>query len=157
MMQNADTAVSCHPSYKESSDIDKASPCILLAEQDDSLRGILKSFLNKYGYSVIECSTGIDLLDWFGALSFPRRPENIDLIISEIRMPGVSGLEILEEVGHREGFPPFIMISAYRDRALNRLARKFGAASVLTKPIDSDALLSRVIEMVPLVSQRNEV
>lgn len=151
-MQRVETAVTLYPSPGASSGMHTATPCILLAEQDLRQRKIMRYSLNKYGYSVIECPSGMELLDWFGALSFPRRPENIDLVISDISLPGVTGLEILEEVGHRKGFPPFIMISSYRDRPLDRLARKFGARSVLAKPIDVDALLASVIEVIPSAS-----
>lgn len=156
MLQNLGNDIGYNPSYTGDSTMD-STPCILLAEQDDSLRRILRSTLNKYGYSVVECTNGIDLLNRFGALSFPRKPENIDLIISEMCMPGVSGIELLEGVGLQEGFPPFIMISTYRDRPLHRRARKFGAVSVLTKPLDIDELLAKVIETVPPVGHRKEV
>ena len=66
------------------------------------------------------------------------------LILSDINMPGMSGLEMLREVRSERPGVPVIMITAYGDPATRRKALEGGAASLLTKPIDFSLLRSEI-------------
>ena len=69
---------------------------ILLAEDDKEMRSLLALMLRKEGYQVCECMDGLSLLDMLSSFFLPdEEHENFDLIISDIRMPGVTGMEIL--------------------------------------------------------------
>jgi CheY-like chemotaxis protein len=66
------------------------------------------------------------------------------LILSDINMPGMSGLEMLPKV--KAARPPVIMITAYGDEATKRKAAELGASGLLTKPIDFGLLRGEIEE-----------
>ena len=68
------------------------------------------------------------------------------LILSDINMPGMSGLEMLPKVKAARPNVPVIMITAYGDEATKRKAAELGAAGLLTKPIDFGLLRGEIDE-----------
>ena len=128
-------------------------PCILLAEDDEEMRRLLVQELQKNGYQVCECSTGLRLLDKLGnRLVSPEKlkcePTEYDLIISDIRMPGVTGMSVLEGMCLFEGFPPMILITAFGDEKTHEQAKELGAAALFDKPFEIEDLLAKVHEIL---------
>jgi len=88
------------------------------------------------------------------ALSAPAALEQVKaipdpaliLILSDINMPGMSGLEMLPKVKAERPNVPIIMITAYGDEATKRKAAELGAAGLLTKPIDFGLLRDEIDE-----------
>jgi CheY-like chemotaxis protein len=132
----------------------ESTPCVLLAEADKEVRRLLKYSLAKCGYSVIECSHGTELMSRLGTLATADEPDKVDLVITDICMPGISGLEVFKEIKNEGGFPPFILISASRDKVLCHQAKRFGAVSIFGNPFDVDELLVKVMKIVPPESHR---
>lgn len=124
---------------------------ILLAEDDTEMRALLALSLRKIGYNVTECRDGVGLLTYLGAFLLPDKSEHehVDLIISDIRMPGFTGMELLEGAPKNEGFPPMILITAFGDEETHAQAKEFGAAAMFDKPFDMDDLLAKVRELLP--------
>lgn len=130
------------------------APRVLLAEDDAEMRAVLRLRLTKRGYAVTVCCDGLDLLNHLGSFLIPRdempaEHEDFDLIISDIRMPGASGLEILDGVAASCKLPPVILITAFGDKQTHDEAFRLGAAAVFDKPFDLDDLLARVAEIAP--------
>ncbi|MCB9717134.1 MAG: sigma 54-interacting transcriptional regulator [Myxococcales bacterium] len=124
-------------------------PRILLAEDDDELRWSLHDFLRCSGYQVVAVRDGHALLEHLGAAVFlEQRDSPPDAIITDMRMPFMTGLQILQKVREREWSTPVVMISAFGDRELRRRATELGAVAFLDKPIDTDALLRVLHEVV---------
>ena len=123
-------------------------PPILLAEDDADMRKTLSSLLRAYGYQIVECSDGLDLLKMFSASQLQIHAPRYSLLISDIRMPGLSGLEILERFRGKRGFPPVILITAFGDLETHIKARESGAVAVLDKPFEIDELLAMMREIV---------
>ncbi len=122
---------------------------VLLAEDDDEMRRLLVKVLKADGYAAVECRDGIEL---FGHLeAFVGRHAALDFaaIISDILMPGPTGLEILEALHDHTGFPPVILITAFGDKGTHGRAEKAGAAAVLDKPFGIDELLAKLHEVAP--------
>ena len=118
---------------------------ILLAEDDKEMRSLLALMLRKEGYRVCECRDGLSLLDMLSSFFLPgEEPENFDLIISDIRMPGVTGMEILTGSNELDNFPPIILITAFGDKETHVQAERFGAAALFDKPFDIDEMLKMV-------------
>jgi two-component system response regulator (stage 0 sporulation protein F) len=69
-------------------------PRILLAEDDFEMRSFLASVLRTAGYEVIEASSGLRLLEQMSLSLVYNVKFDLDLVISDIRMPGASGLEV---------------------------------------------------------------
>jgi two-component system response regulator (stage 0 sporulation protein F) len=132
----------------------KKAHAILLAEDDREMRKMLAEALRRAGYSVQECPDGLHLLNRLGALLFLQNEgETIDLIISDVRMPGASGQEVLEQFHNCQGFPPMILITAFGDELAHAKAEWFGAAAMFDKPFDVDQLIDKVGELLPRTDQ----
>lgn len=122
------------------------SPQILLAEDDTELRELLTLVLESAGYRVTPCGDGEQLqreLD---------RQERIALVISDLRMPKLGGLEVLARHPVNARQIPFICMTAFGDAPTHQQARQLGALAVLDKPFDLDELL----DLVEDVGLRNE-
>ncbi len=139
-----------HPSFPLSADAPPpCGPRVLLASSDHGARARLALALTKFGYCVTECTNGVDMVIALGGLAFPGKPEGLDLIIADARMPGISGLEILEAVRPGEGYPPFIVMTGPGERIQFAKARRLGAAAVFRRPMDVETLVDHVMRVVP--------
>jgi len=118
---------------------------ILLAEDDKEMRSLLALMLKKEGYQVCECTDGLSLLDMLASFFLPSEEhEHFDLIISDIRMPGVTGMEILMGTNELDNFPPIILITAFGDKETHMQAERLGAVALFDKPFDIDEMLKTV-------------
>jgi YesN/AraC family two-component response regulator len=117
---------------------------ILLIDDDDFVRGVLRLILNQFGHFVIEARNGREGIDLFmGA--------NADLVITDIVMPEKEGLEVLKEI--RKMSPAVKIIAISGGGRVNptdylRMARFLGAAKVLAKPISNEALIGAINEVL---------
>jgi CheY-like chemotaxis protein len=121
---------------------------VLLAEDDDEMRALLVMAFLRGGYHVTECLHGVDLLDHLKSFVCPQdmspeRWEDFDLIVSDIRMPGVTALEVIEGVGQYGGLPPIILITAFGDSNTRLRAYELGVAAVFDKPFEFDELIAK--------------
>ncbi|MEI8257048.1 MAG: response regulator, partial [Deltaproteobacteria bacterium] len=118
---------------------------VLLAEDDVHLRTLLRDLLRREGYLVDEASSGYDLLEQLGNAA--HRRQALDLIVTDNRMRGATGLEVIEGLreSHRPGrsSTPVILITAFGDAHVHDEAARLGAV-VLDKPLDLDVFLQRV-------------
>lgn len=129
--------------------LDRNSLCILLAEDDEEMRRLLTCMLRKEGYQVTECPDGISLLDQLSSFFLHEENQrNFDLIISDIRMPGVTGMEILMGASEDKNFPPMILITAFGDKETHIQAERLGVAALFDKPFDIDDMLNKVREIL---------
>src|SRR5687767_7022287 len=111
---------------------------ILIADDDDDIREILKDTLNSLGARIVTAINGQECLDRVEA-------DAPDLILLDIEMPGKSGLQVLQDLRQRGSETTIIMITAYGtiERAVH--AMKQGAYDFITKPFDLDHI-SLVVE-----------
>ena len=122
---------------------------ILLAEDDDEMRALLAQSLHKAGYEVIEFSNGTSLFyDISFSLLVDEEYDKVDLIVSDVRMPGKSGIEILENLHDIDRFPPIILITAFGDEKIHAMAERLGVAAMFDKPFDIDDLVAKVREVI---------
>jgi DNA-binding response OmpR family regulator len=116
---------------------------ILLVEADTELRHVLTDYLRRSGYKVIEAASGDAALDWLGAGALEGEPQRTpDLVVSDIRLPFVTGLEILEGLKLRPAPVPVILIAHAGDDETHRDA--LGAELVLDEPFELGDLRSAV-------------
>ena len=83
-----------------------------------------------------------------GMLDDGVRPELI-VVLSDINMPGMDGLGLLQEVKRRHAQLPVIMVTAYGDDERRRAATERGAADFVTKPVDFDNLKRQLQQLAP--------
>lgn len=123
---------------------------ILLAEDEDGLRDFLVWVLRHEGYEVIVAHDGVELLDYLASSLIQNGPiEPIDLIITDVRMPGWNGMQILEGIRATDWAMPVILITGYGDVDMRREAYRLGAAAFFDKPFDVDILRRTVANILP--------
>jgi len=127
------------------------SPRVILAEDDREMRTMLAESLRRDGYWVVEAADGC-ALEALIRSSFHATPlgEPVELIVTDVRMPGSSGLSALSAVREARWALPFIVITAYGDEATHEEARRLGAAAVFDKPFDLDDLRTAILNTVPV-------
>ena len=104
---------------------------IFVVDDDPGQRSLLRSFLTGQGFTVTTASSGREALDALAA-SQPG------MLISDVRMPGMSGLELLGFVAERYPDLPVLLVTAYADIRDAVGAIRGGAVDYLEKPIDLD-------------------
>ncbi len=115
-------------------------PLILLAEDDIDVQAALAEFLELSGYEVIAVSNGSDMLDALASAAASEDRE-VDLIITDVRMPGFNGLSIAEELRADGWKQPIIIISAFGDEVIKeRIRRLGGSTEFFPKPLDPGRL-----------------
>ncbi len=124
-------------------------PRIIVAEDDAEMSFLLVRALEKAGYDVEACQNGWDLLRILGVFPASVAYKGVSLVVSDIRLPGMSGLDALKTCGYVGGFPPIILITAFGDNWTHEEARRLGAVEVLDKPFDIDELVDKVRKLVP--------
>ena len=118
---------------------------LLVGENNPSLRDYLLAVLRGDGHEVVAMPSGMDLLDTLAVSLHPELGSgHFDLVISEARMLGAAEARVFSELENRAKAPPFVLISAFRDKELQVKAAQFGAVAVLDMPLDIDNLLEIV-------------
>jgi FixJ family two-component response regulator len=112
-------------------------PEIYLIDDDPAVRDALIVFLEVYGYSV-------DAYESSEAFLGNAGEANKGVLVLDIRLPGLSGIELQTELRRRKIDIPIIFITGHGDDELRELVRKEGVIDFLVKPIDHDALLKRI-------------
>jgi CheY-like chemotaxis protein len=130
-------------------------PRILLAEDDGEMREMLSFVLWREGYAVESITDGASLLQ---RLDEADSSDAIDwdLVISDIRMPGITGMEVLEYLKARGNLPPLMLITAFGDEQTHELARRLGAVALLDKPFDLQDLMCRVRRVILPHPEKND-
>lgn len=116
-------------------------PRILVVDDDTTFLLMLKSFLEKKGFIPHTESTAEKGLQAINENSF-------DLILSDYRMPGMDGIEMLKVLKEKGVFTPLILITSYGDIKLAVNAMKLGASDYLTKPVNPEELLALVNSVI---------
>ncbi len=132
----------------------RSSPVrVLLADDDESLRRVQEYQLTKAGFAVTTCADGDAALEEFR--------ENLhDLVVTDVRMPGLDGLELLERLRAISAETPVIVITGHGTVETAVQAMKQGAFDFLTKPFPTDTLrltLERAHKMAHLQRENREL
>jgi two-component system cell cycle sensor histidine kinase/response regulator CckA len=112
---------------------------ILLVEDEDGVRGIAAQLLQSFGYSVIEASDGEKALE-----IIKQHSGSIDLLISDVVMPGMDGPALLKEARPWLTNTRVMFISGYAERDLAKALEDDRAISFLPKPFTLKQLAERV-------------
>jgi two-component system response regulator AtoC len=128
---------------------------ILLIEDDAEMRKLLQLVLTREGYEVVAVADGDQALDWLGLCLFDGSLARIPaLIVSDVRLPEFGGLELIEGLLCATADIPVILITGFPSDELYAEAFELGAARVLAKPFDMEALLGAVYTVLEARSVR---
>ncbi|MCP4896193.1 MAG: sigma-54-dependent Fis family transcriptional regulator [bacterium] len=111
---------------------------IFLVDDDDGSRDAMKRALERVGHEVQAFAEAGELL------SSLRGGEPVDCVVSDVRMPGMNGYELLREVRVEQPTLPFLLVTAYADVEDAVTAMHEGADDYLTKPVKMQELRQRV-------------
>ena len=129
-------------------------PVLCLADDDAELRELLGLMLRADGYEVHEVADGTELMEELsGYVRLGEWAAPLDLIIADVRMPGYSGLEVLERFRHENRDTPFLVLTAFTDSDVIARAARLGAL-VLRKPVELRQLQVAVRDLAPLAEHR---
>lgn len=107
---------------------------VAIVDDDDSVRTAVGSLVR---------SLGFDALAFASAESFlaSGRLDEVDCLISDVQMPGMSGPQLQDHLASRRGDLPVILITAFPEERLRRQAEAAGACGFLAKPFDGQAMV----------------
>jgi FixJ family two-component response regulator len=110
---------------------------IAIVDDDESVRSALEGVMQEAGFVTFACASAKEFLD------SPRKRQTACLI-TDIRMPGVSGLELQSRLNATRQRIPIIFITAHGDEDMRLQALRAGAVEFLAKPFDDVQLLDSV-------------
>lgn len=126
-----------------------AEAIVHIIDDDDAVRDSLAFLLTSSGIRAETHASATVFLDRFAEVS-------IGCIVTDIRMPDISGIDLLRQVKERNPGLPVIVITGHGDVPLAVEAMKLGAADFLEKPFDDDALLAAIRTALDHERQRDE-
>ncbi len=113
---------------------------VLLVEDDEAMRTVLVRALVKAGFEVAEAGTGSEALERLAQASV--LPGELDLIISDMRLPGFDGLNLLATARALAVSLPVIMMTGFGTVATHEAASRLGAVATLDKPFALEELIT---------------
>jgi DNA-binding NtrC family response regulator len=125
-------------------------PRLLIVDDDAGQRSLIESFLQGQNFETTTAESGDKALQLLATQSF-------DMMISDVRMPGLSGLETLRRARERHATLPVLLVTGYADVREAVGAMRDGALDYLSKPIDLDELLASVQRATGLAIEKKEV
>lgn len=119
--------------------------CILVIDDNSVIRELLRVLLEDAGYTVEEAANGSE------GIQIVKEKE-VDLMISDVIMPDKGGIEMMIEL--HQDYPDLktILITGHvqtDSEAFQNIAKQFGASQIFTKPLDSEAIVKAVKELLP--------
>jgi two-component system C4-dicarboxylate transport response regulator DctD len=119
----------------DTSAVPEPAPRVLVVEDDPLVRRSLADWLGVVGLAVEQVESGAAALARLGG-------DMPDVVLSDVRMPGMSGIELLAEIQRRDPGLPVVLVTGHGDVPLAVAAMRSGAHDFVTKPYDPDHLLA---------------
>jgi len=110
---------------------------IAIVDDDDAVRDALSLLLRMQGFATRDFASGESFLAW-------ARDEPVDCVLLDLKMTGLSGLEVQATLTERGLAWPVVMLTAHGDVATTRAALKAGAFDFIEKPFDDELLLRTI-------------
>ncbi len=117
--------------------MDETNLCIFVVDDDESVARALKDLLESVGFRAETFSSAEDFLS-------SGRSEGPGLLILDVCMPGMTGLELQKQLASSGSKLPAILITAHEDTRIRQVALKEGAVAFLQKPFDDQTLLDAI-------------
>jgi DNA-binding response OmpR family regulator len=125
-----------------------APKTIVVADDDPEMSELIAAVMAKRGYSVIEFGDGHDVFAHIVDVMAGKAPAP-SLVVSDLRMPGMTGLEIIVALQGSGLDVPVILITAFGDSETHARARDLGAAFILDKPFEMAELVAAIAIAIP--------
>ena len=126
------------PAAQPGRNMQNPSATLLIIDDDDVVRASLAAYLDDSGFKVLQAQSGPQGLELFDA-------EQPDLVICDLRMPRMDGLELIRTLGERQADLPVIVVSGAGVMSDAVEALRLGAADYLIKPLEDLAMLEHAV------------
>ena len=121
----------------------KGEGTILVVEDDDAVRRMTREFLKISGYTVLEARSGADAIQFM-----ERREQPIDLVLTDVLMPGMKGRELVERLAKLRSGIKVLYMSAYTEDAAINIGVLSPGTAFIEKPFSPDDLANKVREVI---------
>ncbi|MEM8865171.1 MAG: response regulator, partial [Planctomycetota bacterium] len=118
---------------------DDSAPRVMVVDDHATARQSVADVLQFAGYEVVACASAVEALNRLAE-------ETVDVIITDLQMPGMTGLEFIGEIGRRRIAAQVLMITAHASVATAVEAMRLGAFDYLEKPFDATQLEQSVAQ-----------
>jgi len=120
-------------------------PLVVLVDDDQEFLDWAAIQLRNSGYAVGLGNSGLEVLNYMTkSVLHPKRFARPALLISDLYMPGLTGLQLAEDLARARCLPRWTLMTAFADTEILDSAARLGALAVLQKPFDSEALTATV-------------
>ena len=115
--------------------------CILIVDDSESIREVIAAALKENGYEVIQGVDGKDGLD-----KLHSRSKDVKLILSDLNMPNMDGIQLVKEVRKNDMFKylPIVMLTTESQMLKKMEAKEAGATGWIIKPFEKDKLMNTI-------------
>ena len=118
---------------------DSQPPTIFVVDDEPAVRKSINLILARTGFPIQLFESAVDYLEQFD-------PLRAGCLITDVRMPGMDGMQLLKELDSRNASLPILMLSAHGDIGMAVRALKLGAIDFLEKPVDPNVLRQKVLQ-----------
>lgn len=123
--------------------LNKGNEKILLVEDSNSVRSILRKILERNGYSILEAKNGEEAIQ-----IFEKNKSDVKLLLSDVIMPGINGKELSDRINSINSDTKFLLMSGYSDDSTALIDMLKGGVPFLQKPVLPDKLTKKVREVL---------
>lgn len=109
------------------------SHAIAIVDDDDLVRSAMASLVRSFGFQARSFASATEYL--------AAATDDIACVVSDVHMPGLSGIELRQRLSLRCPAPAVVLMTAFPSDKLRATAQACGAVAILDKPVDSDRLL----------------
>lgn len=115
------------------------TPTLLIVDDDSAIRDLFSSYFESHGYSILTANNGLEGLEYI-------RAHHPNLVISDLRMPKMDGLDMIADIADMEASPPIIVVSGGGMMSDVMAALRLGASDYLMKPVTDLNVLKLAVE-----------
>ena len=125
-------------------------PTVFVVDDDPAMRASLRWLIESVGLSVVACSDAREFLDTY-------QSEQPGCLLLDVRMPGMSGLDLQAELSSRRIVLPIVIITGYAEVPIAVRAMKAGAVDFIEKPFSDNELLQRIRKAIALDGETRRI
>jgi len=134
--------------FEPANDRTKA-PCVLVVDDEPTLRRLMRRALAEIGLDVVEAANGLEALERL-------QTHEVVAVVSDVRMPLMNGLELVEQLQRQAPDVPIVLVSGSEEVRTRAGAQALGAFDFLAKPFDLFELACRVLSAVAAHPPRSQ-
>ena len=126
------------------------SATVLVVDDNKDAVDIIARLLSHHGITVVRAYSGVECLDIV-------RTRSIDVIVLDVMMPGMDGLEVCRQLKQMPLIPPIILLTARDDMATRSAGMSLGVSEFIVKPVNNRDLLARIKTQLSTLQWEREI